>query len=466
MSKKSTATDLPISRRASKAEADAFKLDPHLVRLMWDEPFFSKILRVITKVRTEAIPTAGVLAKDGDIKMWWNPAFLASLSANEIKGLLKHEAFHLVLEHTTKRKHEPHIVWNYATDLAINGMIPEDELPEGGLIPGKAFKPLTDTQKAFMKPEAIDRYEKVSAAIASFPVGLAAEEYFAKLMADPELKDAIEKGDDTGNGKSLSDALKDGDVKIDEDGNLVDKDGNPVTIVPGTMDDHNGWDEIPEEDREFIKGKVAKALEDAVKECDKTGGWGSVPSECRSRLREMISKEIPWQAVLKKFCGMTRRSNRRSNVKRLNRKYPGIHPGMQKGYTSSIAVYIDQSGSVGSGELEQLFGELRGLAKHTAFTCFHFDCTVDENSEQEWKKGRTPETHRTRSGGTCFREVTRHAVKNKHRFDGYLILTDGYAPDPGPSVLKRGWVITPGGDRQVGEAHRKDFVIPLKAPIA
>jgi predicted metal-dependent peptidase len=285
-------------------------------------------------------------------------------------------------------------------------------------------------------------------------------------MSDPELKDAIEKGDDTGNGKSLAEALKDGDVKIDEDGNLVDKDGNPVTIVPGTMDNHDGWDELPEEDREFIKGKVAKALEDAVKECDKTGQWGSIPSECRAQLREMISKEIPWQAVLKKFCGMTRRAHRRSNVKRLHRKYPGIHPGMQKGYTSSIAVYIDQSGSVGNGELEQLFGELRSLAKNTGFTCFHFDCTVDEKSETEWKKGRTPETHRTRSGGTCFREVTRHAVKNKHRFDGYLILTDGYAPDPGPSVLKRGWVITPGGDDAVGKAHRKDFVIALKTPKA
>ena len=362
MPKESTASDNPLATHVSDEEAAKFKLDPHLVRLMWDEPFFSKILRVITKVRTDSIPTAGVLAKDGDIKMWWNPKFVASLTADQIKGLLKHEAFHLVLEHTTKRKHDPHRVWNYATDLAINGMIPEKELPEGGLIPGKAFKPLTAEQKAMMKPDAIKRFEAVSAKIAGFKPGLAAEEYFAALMSDPEVKEAIEKGDQVG-GKSLEQALKDGDVMMDEDGNLVDKDGNPVTLVPGTMDDHDGWDSLPEEDREFMKGKIEKALEDAVKECDKTGAWGSVPAGTRATLREMVSKEIPWQAVLKKFCGMTRRSNRRSNVKRLNRKYPGIHPGMQKGYTSSIAVYIDQSGSVGSGELEQLFGELRGLAK-------------------------------------------------------------------------------------------------------
>ena len=44
---------------------------------------------------------------------------------------------------------------------------------------------------------------------------------------DPEVKEAIESGEKMG-GKSLAQALADGDVEIDEDGNLVDKDGNPV----------------------------------------------------------------------------------------------------------------------------------------------------------------------------------------------------------------------------------------------
>ena len=159
----------------------------------------------------------------------------------------------------------------------------------------------------------------------------------------------------------------------------------------------------------------------------------------------MISKEIPWQSILRNFVGMSRRANRHSNVRRLNRKYTGIHPGVQRGYTSSIAVYIDQSGSVTDKELELLFGELRSLAKHTEFVCFHFDTDVDEASETTWRSGRTPSTHRTRCGGTDFTAPTVHANKNKHRFDGYLILTDGFAPDPGPSRLRRGWVITTDG---------------------
>ena len=123
-----------------------FDVSPHIIKLMMSEPFYAKILRGVTKVCTQSIPTAGVLAKDGDIKMWYNPGFMAGLTEKQVQGLLKHEAMHLALMHTTIRRLEPHNVHNWAADLAINSNIPEVELPEGGLIPGKAFKPLTVEQ--------------------------------------------------------------------------------------------------------------------------------------------------------------------------------------------------------------------------------------------------------------------------------------------------------------------------------
>ena len=129
-----TSTDLPTGRAATDAEIAAFDLGPHLVNLMWDEPFFAAMLRDITKVETDTIPTAGVLAKDGEIKMWWNRTFVAGLGAQKVKGLLKHEVYHLVFEHTTTRKKTPHLIHNYATDLAINSLIPVEELPELSLI--------------------------------------------------------------------------------------------------------------------------------------------------------------------------------------------------------------------------------------------------------------------------------------------------------------------------------------------
>lgn len=460
---KGTSNDLAPVTHVTDEEAAAFKLEPHRVKMMLDEPFFAAVLRGVNYTRTESIPTAGVLAKDGDVHMWWNPKFLAGLTNDQVKGLLKHEAMHLALEHTTTRRMEPHIIHNYATDLAINSDIPEVELPEGGLIPGKAFKALTEEDKEKMGDEAVARYERVSAKIESFPKGESSEWYFTKLMEDPEVAKDIEEGQKVG-GKSLGQALADGDVKFDENGDLVDKDGNSVTLLPGGMDEHDGWDELSDEERELVKGKIAKAVEDAVKECDRTGRWGSVGGSTRSMLRELISKEVDWRSVLRKFCGLSRRADRRSNVRRLNRKYTGIHPGVERGYTSSIAVYIDQSGSVGNAELELAFGELRNLARRTQFTTFHFDTAVDTDSETEWRRGKTPEARRTRCGGTDFQCVTKHANANSARFDGYIIITDGEASKPTPSKLKRGWLLVPG-TKLLFDADNRDFVMKMKTPM-
>ena len=51
----------------------------------------------------------------------------------------------------------------------------EDELPEGGLIPSKKFKPLTSEQVEQMGQQAADRYEMISNKIASFPKNKNAE---------------------------------------------------------------------------------------------------------------------------------------------------------------------------------------------------------------------------------------------------------------------------------------------------
>ena len=435
-----TATDIAPAKLADDKAAANFKLDPHLINLMWSEPFFSKILRKVTKRKTDNIPTAGVLAKDGQLQMWWNPKFLATLTPAQVKGLLKHECYHLIFEHTTTRRHDPHIIWNYATDLAINSLIPEEELPEGGLIPGKAFSELTPEQKEKMGEESVARYERVSAKIESFPREMAAEWYFSHLQ---DVADDIQNEQQGQQGKP------------GEPG-----DGEGQGGMPGPMDDHDGWDELTDEERQLVKGKVKQALEEAVKDADSTGQWGSIPGSMRGKLRDLISKEIPWQSVLKKFCGMTRRANRSTNVKRLNRKYPGIHPGFQKGYTSSIAIYIDQSGSVDDAALSLFFGELRNLARQTNFTIFNFDTSVDEDSEREWTRSRTPGIERTRCGGTDFQAVTDHANKNSSRFDGYLILTDGECYEPTPSRLKRGYVICPGRELYF-KAPKRDFVIQM-----
>ncbi len=462
-----TATDGAGIQFADEATAKAFDIKPHLVAMMLEEPFYGKVLRTVTKIATDRIRTAGVLAKDGDIKMWYNKAFLAALAGRHIRGVMKHEMLHLIFEHTTTRKFEPHIIWNYATDLAINSHL-ADEVPDFGLFPGVPFKALTDEDKERMGEQAVKRYELVSAKVASFPPKMAAEWYFARLMEDPEVRDAIENPrPDDGNGEGGEGGECD-EGEPGEGGQPGGSGGQPGQgngpSMPGTLDDHGGWDEMSEEDRELVKAKIKQAAGDAAKECDSKGQWGSVPAELRRAIKAALVKEVPWQKILDRFCGYSRRAHRTTSYSRIHSTMGRLVPGAKRGYTSSVAAYIDQSGSVSDAELALCFGELMNLAKNTEFTCYHFDTEVDEESKKVWKRSGHP-AHRTRGGGTCFQAPSVHANKRKKDFDGYIILTDGYAGDPGPSRLPRAWVITPDGAVQDWMTnYKKDVIVQMRWP--
>ena len=69
------------------------------------------------------------------------------------------------------------------------------------------------------------------------------------------------------------------------------------------------------------------------------------------QIRAMMHKEIDWKGVLRYFCGTKQRANRSRSFRRINRKYPYIHPGRKTSHTSNIVIYIDQSGSVGDDDL-------------------------------------------------------------------------------------------------------------------
>jgi len=407
MAKNNNNNNMLKKRKVTKKEINDFDLTTHLVNFLWNEPFYSRILRSLNKEETETIPTAGVTCVDGDITLYWNREFLASLRPHQVQGLLKHECLHLVFGHTTERRREPHIIWNYGTDLAINSTIPEHELPEGGLIPGKALS-LDNSQRENMTDKEIEQFEKLSNLIASMPKNKTSEYYFEKLMSDPDIKESLEESQSN------------------------------ITIG---FDDHDGWDEMSNEEKEMMQGKIKEIVKEAAAEAENRN-WGSVSAETRSEIYKMLSNKIQWQSLLKRFCGFTKKDERRSSIRKLHRKYPGIHPGAKKIYRPMIAVYVDESGSVSDKELSAFYSELDNLSRNTDFFLYKFDHSVDDKNGFLWKKNRRPEIKRTLTGGTCFNAVTKHAIKNKKKFDGYLILTDGGAAKPKQSArLKRCYIL-------------------------
>ena len=108
----------------------SFDLKLHAYRLLMDEPFFAALSRKIEKRADYNIPTAGVRVdpESAQFEMIYNPDFFAKLPEEHVRGVLKHELYHLIFEHVTSRKPEgvPHKAWNIAADLAINSHIADD----------------------------------------------------------------------------------------------------------------------------------------------------------------------------------------------------------------------------------------------------------------------------------------------------------------------------------------------------
>ena len=378
----------------TEAPVKEFNLNMHTARLLMNEPFFAGVLRRVDKRAHRGIPTAGVRInpKTVQFEMLYNPDFFAKLTDKQKLGVLKHEFYHLMFDHVTGRNPSPPKedgtpgefakLWNYATDLAINSHI-RDELPDMCLMPG---------EKEF----------------ADYPVGKSAEWYYAELKKNPP-EDSGGSGGEGGEGSEQ-------------------------------FDDHDGWGDVPNEVKEMAKERLKEVMKKAAQEAQQSNNWGSVSRDVREELLKKLNSTVDWKKVLRYFIKTSQRSDRASTQRKLNRRFPYIHPGRKTRRQASIAISIDQSGSVSDAMLQAFFAELNKLAGLATFTVIPFDSEVAEDKVYVWKKGETKKWERVRYGGTDFDPPTQYV--NERDFDGHIVLTDLCAPKPIPSKCQRMWMTT------------------------
>ena len=383
----------------------SFDLKLHAYRLLMDEPFFAALSRKVEKRADYNIPTAGVMVNpdSAQFEMIYNPDFFASLPEEQVRGVLKHEFYHLIFDHVTSRKPEgvPHMAWNVAADLAINSHL-QGELPDMACMPGVG--PFED-----------------------LPLFQTAEWYLANLPQKEE-NEAGQDGQGEGSG------------------------GEPSDENPGSFDDHSGWDDSGQSQEQQAANQMAKQrLKEAIKEAAQEAaqsakGWGSVSGEVKKEIIKRLEPKVDWKKVLRYFIKTSQRSHRSASVKRINRRYAYIHPGKKVNRQAKIAVAIDQSGSVSDEMLEAFFGELNKLANLASFTVVPFDTNIDESKVYDWKKGQSKKAERVLCGGTDFEAPTKWA--NENGVDGLIILTDMEAPKPGRCKAQRLWLTDDRGARQ------------------
>jgi predicted metal-dependent peptidase len=160
----------------------------------------------------------------------------------------------------------------------------------------------------------------------------------------------------------------------------------------------------------------------------------------RQDIMDRIATKIDWRKVLRYFVKTSQRSDKRSTPRRLNKRYPRVHPGKRVRRHAKIAISIDQSGSVDDGMLSAFYAELDKLASLAEFTVIPFDTEVAEDHVYVWKKGERRKAERVRYGGTDFNPPTEWV--NARTFDGHIVLTDLMAPKPASSKCQRMWMTT------------------------
>lgn len=388
-----------------------FDLNKHIYRLLQDEPFFAALSRRIDKKVSRSVPTAGVMINKhtGYYELLYNPEYFESITEKEMGGVLKHEFYHLVFEHITDRLPEGKmsVLWNVATDLAINWHI-RTELPPGCCIPGEGD------------------YER-------FPPLMTAEWYYDALKSEQDPKKKSQQSHAEGEGEG---------EEQEEQGNGKGK-GKPGE-GNGQFDSHDSWGDANQQTKEIAKERLKEMTKKASEECDKTNSWGSVSRQVREHIKEnIIGHTLDWKKLLRYFVRTSQVVNKRSSIKNINRRYPYIHPGKNKRRQARIAISIDQSGSVSDTLLDTFFAELAELAKVAEFVVVPFDDQVFESEVFVWKRGERRKNVRVLRGGTNFDAPTKYV--NENNFDGHIILTDMYAPKPGPSKCQRVWVTDAAG---------------------
>ena len=305
-----------IEAHTTETEAEKpvphFDMNKYAAKLLLQEPFFAALSRRIDKRESRAIPTAGVRVNPdtGAYEMLYNPEFFGNLSEVERLGVLKHELYHLIFEHCSKRMPEGKMskTWNVATDLAINSHL-MNELPEVALFPGKG------------------EYE-------GWPEGESAEWYYNKLKA--EGKDEDQNGQGNGDGAD-------------------------------SFDDHSGWGSDSQE-QEIAAEKMKETIKKAAEEAAKSNNWGSVSSKMKQWIKDNVESKIDWRKVLRSFVKASVKADKMSSIKKINRRYPYIHSGKKTSRLANIAVSIDQSGSVSDSMLSAFYAELDKLASIASFT--------------------------------------------------------------------------------------------------
>lgn len=314
--------------------------------------------------------------RSGARKVEYNPAFLQEMSDAALDQALRTEAIRILLKHPYQRK--PDACSQQAISVGSNLTIGDNY--EFGSIN-------IDRPKDYELPEGRE-YEWYSRQI--------------QQLLPPE-------GDGDGTGgdgfPTPGSGDADGDARTDR--------------LAGNAEKNTALSELWDED------EISVAMIDGI--IESTKDWGTLAGNFAERLKASTKARINWRNVLSGFRASILSTERKLTRMRPNRRTGFENMGSIRRFNTKLLVAVDVSGSITSVDLSYFFGVINSAFRYgfTAVDVIQFDVGVQV--VQTLKKVLHDVTVLGR-GGTSFQEPIDYA--HKHGYDGLVILTDGYAPEP------------------------------------
>ena len=197
-------------------------------------------------------------------------------------------------------------------------------------------------------------------------------------------------------------------------------DGDPRTDrLSDNADKNTALSELWDED------DLAVAMIDGI--IESTKDWGSLAGNFAEQLKASAKARINWRNVLSGFRASILSTQRKLTRMRPNRRTGFDNMGSIRRFDTRVLVAVDVSGSISSSDLSYFYGVVNSAFRYgfTAVDVIQFDAGV--RVVQSLKKVLRDVAVLGR-GGTSFQEPIDYA--NENGYDGLVILTDGYAPQP------------------------------------
>lgn len=420
-----------------------------------DLSFYSFIIAKMEVSFNKLVPTAGAGFANNNYQLLINPDFFNNLPLEQRMGVLVHECLHVILKHIFRKGERNHQLFNVAADIALNQSIKKDMLPEGALYPDTfQFKAnLTAEQYYELLKEEKKKQEQEKKEWQEQNQGNEPEECdnCGGTGKEPDDGENGDKEDQGAGGDQEGETGENGEQEGEGQGECSDQGDKPCSCCGGTgekpgtgwpgpangnpdltqnkeitLDSHEAWDNITEEEEELASQMMEKMIENAIEK-----SRGNTPGNLE-QIMDLWRRppKISWKKVLKRFVS-SKIGSRENTIKRRDRRQPNRLEvkGKKVSYDKpNIIVGIDTSGSMSDEEIVNGLIEINEVCKitHSTLQVVQIDTQINGVEEYDPKK----KTFKRRGcGGTYMGAMAQYLYDNKVKYDALVMISDMYIED-------------------------------------